>query len=205
MGVAGGTYIGGAGGDSLSGYLYPEKMFGGSGGDTIRGIWGADSIYAGASDGAIDRIIYVDILDGASAGANTGYDTISEFEVGTDKIAFTTTLNTNFDDITNNDTFAWVTNAAANFTTTHEAMLITGLTNANLTEASFTTILAALNGYGITAANTNDAIIAVQGTTQTAFFLFTENGTLANNIVTAELTLLSVTNGQLTTSDFIFA
>jgi hypothetical protein len=37
-------------------------------------------------------------------------------------------------------------------------MLITGLTDANLIEANFTTILAALNGYGITAASTTQLL-----------------------------------------------
>jgi hypothetical protein len=84
-------------------------------------------------------------------------------------------------------------------------MLITGLGNANLTEVNFTTILTTLNTFGITAASGQDAIIVAQGTSQTAFFLYTENGTLANNIVAAELTLLGISNGQLTTSDFMFA
>ncbi len=202
------TFIayGGAGNDSVSGSGGADKLYGGSGGDTITGGTGADSIFAGSSDAAIDRIVYSATTDGASAGANTGFDTISEFEVGTDKIAFTSTVNTSFDDIgANNDTFAWVSNAPANFTTTDEGLFRSGFADADLTQASFTTLLANLNALGITAASTNDGIIIAQGATQTAFYLYTENGTLANNIVSAELTLLGVTNGQLTTSDFIFA
>jgi hypothetical protein len=169
---------------------------------------GADSIFAGASDASIDRIIYSATTDGAAAGAVTGHDTISEFEVGTDKIAFTSTLNTNFDDISNNDVIALVTNAPADFTTTHEAMLITGLLNTDITTSGWANILFALNTtYGITSASTGagaDAIIVVQGATQTGFYLYTELGT-ASNIVSGELTLLGISNGLLTTSDFIFA
>jgi Ca2+-binding RTX toxin-like protein len=199
------TLFGGSGNDTLFGYQSQDSISGGTGGDSISGGHGVDSIAVGFADSATDTVVYSASNEGAAVGANTGMDTISEFEVGTDKIAFTSTLNTNFDDIANDDVITWQTNAAAIFTAPHEALHITGLADADLTQAGFTNILAALNGYGITAASGADAIIAVQGATQTAFFFYTENGTLANNIVAGELTLLGVTNGQLTTADFIFA
>ncbi|MBL4691428.1 MAG: hypothetical protein JKY68_08240, partial [Rhodospirillales bacterium] len=54
------------------------------GADTITGNGGADTINLGS--GYADIVKYTATTDGAAAGANTGYDRISNFLSGTDKI-----------------------------------------------------------------------------------------------------------------------
>jgi len=56
------------------------------GADTITGNGGADTINLGS--GYADIVKYTATTDGAAAGANTGYDRISNFLSGTDKINF---------------------------------------------------------------------------------------------------------------------
>ena len=66
-------------------------------------------------------------------------------------------------------------------------------------------MIASLNAHGITSANTETGLIAVQGDTQTAIYVFVENGTTTNNIEAGELTLLGVVDTLLATGDFEIA
>ena len=85
-------------------------------------------------------------------------------------------------------------------------MRVTGVTNADLTQAGFTNILTAINALGVTANNTEDGLIVVNGASQSAIFIYIESEGGGNTAVTAgELTLLAVSNGLLTTGNFELA
>jgi large repetitive protein len=77
------TLIGGNGADVIT-------MIG-SGGVRIEGGAGADRITL-AVDNAADSIIFSDPGDGAAVGAGTGFDIITNFQSGTDRILLTGTL-----------------------------------------------------------------------------------------------------------------
>lgn len=187
---------GGAGNDILVAAAGKDTLIGGTGMDTITGGLGSDTITLG-SDGSADRVIFNDPLDGAKAGANSGYDVISGFQAGSDMFIFGGKLKTAFDDIAKDANFTFATNSAANFTTTHEGLLLTGQSDASLVTSGFAALLAAINGAGITSAKGNDGLIVVQGSSDTAIFSYTENGTTLNNISAGELTLLGLVDGAL--------
>jgi len=178
------SVIGSASSDTIVLGSTGGSVLGGAGGDTITGGAGVDIVRYGAK------------TDGAAANAVTGMDTISGFTNGTDIIRFQSSL---FDDITVNNTFAFATNAAANFTTTHEAMLLTGqgLLDADLTTVGFGNVLTKINTLGVTAVTSNDGLIVVQGAANTALYSYTENGTAVNNVTADELTLLGIVSAQL--------
>ncbi len=185
-----------------------DTLTGGTGADTLIGGLGADDMRLGPSDTAADYVYYQTSIDGAAAGANTGYDEISQFELNRDKVAFGQDFNgggADLDDIAADDTFAFQTNAAVNFTTTHEGLVFTGgLTDANLTEANFTTIAGFLNVVGITAAAGDDGLIIVQGATKSGIYLYVEDGTAANDVSASELTLLGTVDALITSADVEF-
>ena len=185
-----------------------DVLYGGTGSDTIRGGSGADTIDV-SLDAILDVIQYTSNTDGAAAGATTGHDSITSFSVGTDRIDFGGNLNVNgnainLDDVSNNDNFAFVSNAAANFNTTHEALMITGLADADLTQPGFTNLLGTINGLGVTASSGENALIVVQGATQTGIYYYAETEANNTSLTSGELRLLAIVDGQLTTSSFDF-
>lgn len=194
--------------DVLTAGLGNDSLSGGDGADQLKGGLGSDTINAGSTDANSDRILYSTINDGAAAGANTGYDSIGQIEIGNDQFIFDTTFNggaANLDDVTANDTFEFITNAATDFNTAYEALLVTGLANTDLNQAGFTNVLAAINGYGVTAALNENGLIAVRGTSTTAIFYYQESEAGGNTAVTAsELTLLGISSGLLTANEFNF-
>lgn len=203
------TISGGTGADSLVGGAGNDSITGGETADTITGGTGADTIILTESASTADKAIYTTVNDGATAGTfTTGYDVITGFISGTDKISITSAsaLDTALDDTAANNTIGWISNAAFD-TSANEALLSTGggITNADLTTAGLVNVLARLNGFGITSANTEDALVAVQGASQTAFYVFIENAGTTNNIESAELTLLGTVDTLLSTSDFEIA
>jgi Ca2+-binding RTX toxin-like protein len=194
-----GNLLGGAGADVLTG---------GSGADSIRGGAGADTIALGI-DAVLDSVRYSAITDGAAAGSNTGHDVVSQFDVGTDRVSFGLNFNTNgnaidLDDVSNNNNFAFASNIAANFNTTHEALLLTGLSNAALTQSGFTSLLSVINGLGVTAASGENALIVAQGATQTGIYYYAETESSNTTVTAPELRLLAVIDGLLTTANFDF-
>ncbi|MGQ0657523.1 MAG: beta strand repeat-containing protein [Chromatiales bacterium] len=200
--------------DTLTGDANANLLSGGLGGDILTGGAGADTLSLGAADGASDLVRYTATTDGAAAGANTGQDTIQQFEAGTDVVLFTDAFNggaADLDDIISDDTFQFQTNAAANFSFTHEALLLTsavGLTDADLTQAGFVNVRDFINASlgGVTAATGDDALIAVQGSSDTAFYYYLEGSTSPNFINASELTLLGVVDSALLgTGGFAFA
>lgn len=67
-------------------------------------------------------------------------------------------------------------------------------------------MLTAINANTITAANGDDALIAVQGGNDTAVFAYVENGSTVNNVEASELSLVAVVdNASLATTDFTTA
>jgi len=180
--------------ESVIGSAFSDTIVLSSSGGSVLGRAGGDAITGGAG---VDIIRYTATTDGAAVNAVTGMDTISGFTNGTDKIRFEGSL---FDDIgVANNVLTFATNTAANFTTTHEAMLLTGqnIANADLTTAGFGNVLAAINATGVSSAATNNGLIMVQGVSNTALFSFTENGTTLNNVTADELSLLGIVSGQL--------
>ena len=88
------SLIGSDFGDNLTGDLNANKLEGLAGSDIISGQggadmlvggMGADSLYLGLLDTSADVVVYTAATESTNTGANT-YDTIYEFERGTDKI-----------------------------------------------------------------------------------------------------------------------
>jgi Ca2+-binding RTX toxin-like protein len=121
------------GNDTLSGNGGNDTLIAGGGHDELDGGLGADTVNL-SGFATNDRIIYNALDEGAAAGANDGFDSVSGFQTGADKISFATNANAELDDIAANGIFAFVTNASANFTTNHEALFRTGVADADLTE-----------------------------------------------------------------------
>ena len=172
-----------------------QLTYTGSVATTIKGDLGADTL---ALDGsAAHTVLYFTSSDGGSAGANSGYDTITGFSTSTDTFKVGSALDTLLDDITSDGSFTFVTDAAADFSTTHALMVVTGVDDADLVAASFTNLISTINGLGVTSANGDDALIVAQGTTDTAVYYFAENGSTANNVESGELSLLALIDTAL--------
>jgi len=198
------TLNGGTDNDTITGGKGVDTIVGGAGADRIIGGLGADAIQLG-SDGAADQVVFNSRTDGATvANAVTGYDVITGFEAARDIFSFGTTFSSIWDDVgPRNATLSLTTNGAANFTTTNEGWVVTGLDDADLTQSGWANILTALNGLGVTSARGADGLIVVQGDTDTAIFAYSES-TTNNNIQASELTLMGVVDGLATSANFNF-
>lgn len=206
LGTGGQTVTSGTGGDAIVGGTGDDNITPGTGTDTVTGGTGADTIILG-SDGAQDDIRYTAVTDGAAVSQNTGEDSITGFDVGTDLLLFGGAFNggaTDLDDIADDDNFAFATDAATDFTTTHEAALITGAADGDLVELNFNLILADMNAVGFTAAQNETGLVVIQAATQTGFYLYTESEVNNTIVSAAEIRFIGITNGQLTTADFDF-
>jgi Ca2+-binding RTX toxin-like protein len=193
---------GGAGNDLLAGGGGNDVLDGGDGADTISGGAGADVILAGAADGDGDLVQFASVTEGGAAGANTGFDSISEFVSGSDSIQFAGAANGTLDDITADDVFTFgTTDGAVDFDASDEAWQLTGFADADLTEAGFATILAAANAESITAASGSDGLIIVHGTTSTGIYYYSEDGTVVDNISAGELTLIATVDALVAQAD----
>ena len=204
------TLTGSANADTITGGSGNDTFNGGAGADTIWGGGGADTINTGAAD---DNL--VDIIRYA---ASTEYgDTVSNFDVtGTvDIVRFTDALNTLFDDVTNNDTIAWVsgsgngsTGTAANFASAEAIYLggsgAEGVTLANLGNAS--SVAAAFNAEFVIS-GTGSALLVINDTDANSFSVWQYTEASTSEIQAAELTLIGTftANGTVTTSSFAFA
>jgi Ca2+-binding RTX toxin-like protein len=107
--ITGGTGIdsitGGDKNDILAGGAGNDTLVGGKGNDTLTGNAGADTITLGgnANDNVRQTVIYSSASDGAAAGANSGADTITQFDANLndstdDLIQITETLRDAVDD-----------------------------------------------------------------------------------------------------------
>jgi len=202
------SLVGGAGDDTLTGGTGNDTLTGAGGSDVFYGGLGVDSISLGSSDGVRDYVRYAVSTEGGAAGANTGYDTVAQFELGIDIFEFGGALNNgvnSLDDILNDDVFNFAVGTAADFNTAHEGMLLSGLTNADLTQSGFTNLLNAINTLGVTAAQNQDGLIVAQGASSTAIYFYKESQVGGNTAVTAgELSLFATINGLLNETHFEF-
>ena len=195
-----GTNLGGA-----------DTITGGAGADVLTGGAGADTINTGAANDNLQDIIRF------GATAEFG-DTVNNFDAnGTDpqddRIEFTGTLNTAYDDIgAGDDNFSFATdnnvdndNQAVNLDTTTEALFIDGSNNEGVTNANLgnTTIVAAeFNAeFAITASVGQDALLVVNDTDSNSFAVwqYVEDGTTAE-IQVSELALIGVFNANAAAS-----
>jgi hypothetical protein len=222
-GTAGLNVLGNGLNNQLTGTLKGDTLLGGAGADTF--ILGGGAL----GDGATDRVVYEALADGSNGpAAVASFDRIKEFVSGQDKIDFTSTgpgeFNSatglyNLDDIADNNSFVWATDAKANFSATHEAMLITsaksGLkTELALTGSSFAAVVGAINkaALGVIAGAGDDGLILVQaqgGTLaapilRTGIYYYQEFDGIANRVSVGELTLLGIVEAKLTESYIAF-
>ncbi len=186
---------GGEGDDVLSGSADDDVLIGGAGGDTMSGGTGADTFH------------YTAATDGAAAGGNTGFDRVTDFVGGTDRIAIAEALAAAIDDLDGSGTLAWAVDTAADFQSTHEALLLTsaaGVGDADLTAGDFAAVLAAINASLSAAGDGADGLIALSSTGgDTGLYHYEENGVAPHAVEQGELSLLAVVDDQaLVTADF---
>ena len=186
------NYTGTVYADTFTGSTNAETVIGGDGGDTLTGGGGANIFK------------YTATTDGASAGSVAGYDTITDFVTTNDKFTLADALDLALDDITANTSLTFVADGAADFTSTHEGLLLTssatssyGVTDAALTTLTFGNVLSAINANLSKSASGDDALIAVQGSTDTGIYYFLENGDTPDNADYMELSLLALVDNQL--------
>lgn len=214
--------VGGAGDDSLDIWGTAGGAAGSVDGATdgggIVGLLGADTIDLRAANGAQDNIVYKTAQDGAPEGQNTGFDTINNFEAGTDQIIFSvstaagsyvTTAETGSGfmgdtmDKNTDDVLDVVTNPALSIDLAAAELAAytgTALTDTDLVDL---TAVASFINTSLATGLTNDTtdqvlVFSIQGASDTAFYSFASNG--ANGTVeTGELSILAVVESALLT------
>ncbi|TAE31547.1 MAG: hypothetical protein EAZ92_02620 [Candidatus Kapaibacterium sp.] len=202
------TLAGGVGNDTLLGGSAADSLTGGDDADRIIGGRGADIIVLTETAPSADVVVYQSLLDGSASstvtGGITGHDVITDYADANDAFFFDSAIRTLWNDRSNDATLNFAT-AAANFNTTHEAMLVTagGVADADLTATNLATVVARINAVGVTAARGEDALIVFQGATATTgIYSYVENGLQLNNVSASELTLLATVNGTLGATEF---
>jgi hypothetical protein len=174
-----------------------DGITGGAGADTIQGGGSGDTIALGAADGAADHVRY-------TATGDAG-DTVTQFGTANDFMMFGVGFNTgggaNLDDVTNDDNFTFVTDAAVNFNTTDEALLMTtGVTSGS----GAVNVAADATAAGVTASAGENGLIVSNFGANTEVYYYAEatgDGVVQNT----ELTLLATFNAAtLTTTNFDF-
>ncbi|MEE9317151.1 MAG: hypothetical protein V3U48_02535, partial [Rhodospirillales bacterium] len=164
---------------------------------TVTGNAGADSLID-STTGIANTFRYTAANDGAPAGGNSGFDTITGFATGSDTFGISGTLETLLDDITVDGSINFGT-SAIDITGTHEGILLTGLADADLVAAGFANLLSTLNGILSTAGAGTDALIVAQGANDTGFYLYQEAGG-DDTAATSELTLLAIAVNEIVAS-----
>ncbi len=214
-------------GGEVTGNNLPNLIVGSAQQDTITGFAGSDTIDLGSkldaegklvADGVADRAFYSSPLDGWGAGAAAvSRDKIVHFETGKDKIVFADTFNFpgerfDLDDVTNNNSLQFISNAKADFHELHEALFISASTsklkgeavfyaNDPTTGAPFGRILPTINKIGVVAEVGDDGLIVVNSDKAAGFYYYQEtNGTAG--VQAAELTLLGVLDAASNVGDF---
>ncbi|CAK0756706.1 hypothetical protein CCP4SC76_2820001 [Gammaproteobacteria bacterium] len=159
-GFNGMLYVNGTGkADVLTGGTAADKLDGGAGGDTLTGNAGADQFIYSALSNSL---------------AGTGYDIISGFTAGTDKIALQTAVGT----LSQGGTFTAVGTGALG-----------------------TDIGTALTAGGLTIAANNAAIVTVTGT-GAGTYLVINDGTAGFSATTDAVIMLSGLSGTMSVADF---
>ena len=189
--------IGGSGGDQING---------GNGNDTIAGGLGADGLTGGSGN---DHFVYNNINDGATAGTNSGFDTIADFVSTQDSITFGGALATALDDNSNGVLDIDPLGSGVNINVTaYEAVLSTvHVTDAALTQSGFGTLITSVFG---TMTNDNvvgrSVIVVVEGATKAGIYYYESAHTIGHAATADEITLLGIINNTATiaTTDIKF-
>ena len=212
--------VGGAGDDSISvsGNISAGGIAGSVDGATdgagIIGLGGADTIDLGAGNGTTDNVVYKTAQDGGLEGQNTGFDTIIDFEAGTDQIIFSVstsagsyvttaetgsgfmgdTMDKNTDNVLDVVTNPLSIDLAAAELAAYTA---TALSDADLVDLAAVELF--LAATGLTNDTTDQVLVfSIQGAANTAVYSFASNG--ANGSVEAgELSILAVVESALLT------
>jgi hypothetical protein len=145
------TLIGGASVDTVTVSSGPIRFQGNFGGDTL----------ALPTSSSADTVVYASPDDGAYSGNNTGYDTISNFQTGQDRIVLTSALRSLVD--RNGDGLLGST----------EAVQVTP-TVSSLTEYGLTSVRSAIGAMASGSAGSNTLVLAAD-TTNTGLYLVTES------------------------------
>ena len=212
------TIYGGSGNDTIDGGLGNDFICGGSGNDsivandgddTVRGGYGIDTINLGNNDNDTDIVLFSSVLDFG--------DTVSDFEVGDDLVHFNDSLNAEYDDLINNNNFAFATGngadggtTAANLNTV-EALLLggtggEGVSTADLGNAAL--VAAEFNSeFTITAGVGQDALLVVNDTSGNSFALWQYVEAGGAEMQASEVTLIGIfsADGNATTANFDFS
>jgi len=207
------------GADTITGGGLADTITGGTGADIITGGVGLDTLVL-ATDSGVDTIFYTTASDGGTAGADSAGDTVTGFESTSDKVSLDGALATALDDITDNTALAFLTTGildnitntavAASLTATNEMLILTNGDNAlNVANLQDVSVVAAEleDEITLTAASGDDGLIVVEATDTAGTFgvyLYTEDGTNANQFDASDLTVLAIVVGNdVAASDFI--
>jgi len=189
------TIDAGFGADTVIGGSADDSILGGEGADSIYGSTGADSIDLGDDDDT-DYVVYNRAEEGAQTGQNTGHDFITNFNIDDDYVEIGGALqiaidNDDDDDVAVNDSALDADDIGLAVYTN------TSLTDGDLVESNFTSLLDYLNTNLSVASDAGDnTLYLVQGTTDTALYFYQEN-TGDNIIDTSEIKLLGVFDNAL--------
>jgi hypothetical protein len=195
--------------ENITGSSFADSLTGNSVSNILIGGGGADSINLGNQGD--------DTLDIARFAAAGDYgDTISNFDADggatqIDRVEFAGALNTLFDDGTNDDNFAFVTDdnvndnkAAVNLNGTVEALFLDGANGEGVANASLLDALLVAtefnNEFAITAANAEATLLVINDTNgnSAAVWQWVQAG--GGEISPAELTLVGIVNANVTIS-----
>lgn len=189
---------GGAGNDSLDGGAGNDLLLGVSGNDTITAGEGSDTINAGAgadtinlteTTSAVDTVIYSNATDGsavgAAAGTFTGFDTITGFAAGTDKVDVSAVL----------AGVGAATVVAGDAATT----AANDLTAADITNVD--KVVSFLNDGGFTDSVAAQDVVAVTFGNQTALYTVAADGIAG--VGAADIQLLGTVDAALTATDLV--
>lgn len=193
------TLNGGAGSDILKGGKGNDTLIGGEGSDHIVGGAGADTINLAETTSVADYVVYEAFTDGSAAGAAagtfTGYDVITGFKAGTDKLVFDS--NYQFDNavdsaIVNGAVFVKASDAATD--------AAKDLTAADITNVDKVVAFLAEAGVAYTASNAANDVVAITFGDNTA--LYAINDATGNGVTADEIKLLGTVDAVLTATDF---
>ena len=173
---------------------------------------GADEISIGSTTYAVG-IRYETGNDGGTSGAETGYDVITGFNDGDgdrDYILFDESTDGFGSGATGEgNNLDMAEDTQADFTATNGLLLTQtedGLSYADLTDLEV--IAGRINNTGVDAQGADSGVIVVQGVSQSAIYLYTENNGGDGNVATSELKILGIVDANdlgYDTSDLQYA